>query len=367
MLVSIIIVNWNRIDYLKNCIESLLKSSHQELEIIVVDNGSSDGSFGYIHELMQHDRRFVVHRNEENLGFALPSNQGAELATGDVLFCLNNDTIVASDCIAKVLAFLKENPKAGVVQPRLMQNETLMDEQGNVLMNNGYLLHFGFNCELSETFLQNYPIFSVKGAAFFVTRKVYEKIGLFRPEFFAFYEETDFCHRCWLAGFPVYYFGQAEVLHIGHVTARQFKQEKPVWIWHKSYYNRLVSLATLLSAKSIFRILSCHIFISLAALPILFVKGEHNIAKAIIWAHWDLIKNIKAICKQRKAIRSNLSGFTEDDLFHSFGLMTKPPPGYMLALAANRLDKYWEERENKHTIEQLISSLQKTAFATHVD
>ncbi|MFO7937196.1 MAG: glycosyltransferase family 2 protein [Kiritimatiellia bacterium] len=360
-LVSIIIVNWNKVEYLRNCIESLLESTYKSIEIIVVDNGSADGSAEYLKHLIQTQKNVKAIFNKENLGFAGPSNQGAEIADGELLFLLNNDTIIDRNCIEEVVIFFNEHPEASVVQPRLMQNEELMDEQGNVLLTNGFLLHFGYNCILKPVFKATYPVFSVKGAAFFIRREVYTQIGLFRPEFFAFYEETDFCHRCWLAGFPVYYMGKAVVMHIGHITAAQFKKEKPVWIWEKSIYNRFVSLATLLSAKSLMRIFVPHLLLSLLTAPILHIKGRKNIAKATISALCSFIKNIRHIQRQRQCIHKQLDGYSEKQIFDELGLITRPPKGYLWASAKGNLSEYWKKPQTEKYINDLIAKLSKNS------
>jgi len=359
--ISIVIVTWNKIDYLQDCVESLFNSTYKNFEIIIVDNGSDDGSVEYIMELQKKYPNIKAIFNKENLGFSTPSNQGARIATGDLIFLLNNDTVVDYFCLESVVMFVKENPNVAVIQPRIMQTETIMDEQGNVLMNNGYLLHFGFGEKISPLFYQTYPVFSVKGAAFFVTRKAYEQVGLFRDEYFAFYEETDFCHRCWLAGLPVFYFGGATVQHIGHGTAGEIKKKEPVLIWYQAYRNRLISLFTLLSRKRLFTVLLPHIFMTICSSPVFILLGKKSIFIGIVKSNLYLIANFRSLIKQRKYFKSTLNGFTEDEIFKRFKLFISPPRGYMLSLATNKHHEFWRKSVNVELRNKYIEGLkQKT-------
>ena len=115
--VSVIIPHWNGIDILKDCLDSLTKSSYPNLEIIVVDNASTDGSSEWI-SYKYPDINLI--QNTKNHGYAGGCNIGAEQSSGDYLIFLNNDTVHNEDFIERLADFLNLNPQVSAVQPKIL-------------------------------------------------------------------------------------------------------------------------------------------------------------------------------------------------------------------------------------------------------
>ena len=115
--VSVIIPHWNGIDILSDCLESLSKNTYPNLEIIVVDNASTDASSEWV-SLHYPDIKLV--QNNKNYGYAGGCNKGAKVSLGDYLIFLNNDTIHNEDFIEHLADFLNLNPQVSAVQPKIL-------------------------------------------------------------------------------------------------------------------------------------------------------------------------------------------------------------------------------------------------------
>ena len=116
MRVSIIIVNWNGLQHLPDCLESLERQSFRDFEVILVDNGSSDGSLQYLRD--QHPAVRLVPL-PENRGFAGGNNAALPLAQGEYLVTLNNDTKADPGFLAELVAVADAHPKTGMVASRI--------------------------------------------------------------------------------------------------------------------------------------------------------------------------------------------------------------------------------------------------------
>src|SRR3989344_4137683 len=129
-LVSIIIVNWNGGEVFRNCLKTLKALKFSDYELIIVDNGSSDGT-----------QELANIKNKNNLGFANGNNQGYEKSRGKYVWLLNNDTLVKPDILTKLVKYLDQNPDVGVVQPkiRIMDKPELLDNAGSFLTRSGFL------------------------------------------------------------------------------------------------------------------------------------------------------------------------------------------------------------------------------------
>ena len=117
--VSIIIPHWNGIEVLSECLESLEKTTYPNLEIIVVDNASSDGSQDWV---SLHYPNIKLIENNTNLGYAGGCNKGAKVSTGDYLVFLNNDTIHENNWIETLADFLNLNSEVSAVQPKILNH-----------------------------------------------------------------------------------------------------------------------------------------------------------------------------------------------------------------------------------------------------
>jgi len=216
--VSIIVLNWNGLIDTKECLESLQNVMYENKEIIVVDNGSSDGSQEYIRQ-NYHD--VILLANNENLGFAEGNNKGIQIALkngADYIFLLNNDTIVDNDVILKLIEITKTDVKIGFIGPKIYY----YDEPIRIWSAGGKLSkwfihsggkHIGYRKIDRGQFDYVKETDYVSGCAILIKKSVFEKIGLFDPQFFCYYEEADLIIRSKQMGFKVIFVPKAKVWH----------------------------------------------------------------------------------------------------------------------------------------------------------
>ncbi|MDX2003151.1 MAG: glycosyltransferase family 2 protein [Chitinophagales bacterium] len=211
--VSIISVNFNQCQVTCDMLDSLRHISYQNVEIIVVDNGSKEDCS----VIKQAYPEVIFIRSEENLGFAGGNNLGFEVASGDYILLLNNDTEVASGFLEPLLDTFAKHPKAGIVSPKLIffYSDRLIQYAGTGNIN-------ALTCR-GEThgFMQpDGPAFSFEaktslahGACMMISRAAVEAAGTLDASYFLCYEEYDYCERVKQLGFEIYYNGHSEVLH----------------------------------------------------------------------------------------------------------------------------------------------------------
>lgn len=212
-LTSIILVTHNEWAYTQSCLESIHQFTDEPIEIIVVDNGSTDGTPDY---LSSH-QNVRLKRNAENRGFPAAVNQGLAIANGENLLLLNNDTIVTTGWLRKQLIHLQENSSIGVIGP--CSNNVSGPQQIPVSYRNlsdldGFAWRWGQ--EHSGQFVQAKRIV---GFCFLFRREVYEQLGGLDERFgVGCFEDDDFCRRAIDAGYQVGIARDAFVHHFGSRT-----------------------------------------------------------------------------------------------------------------------------------------------------
>ena len=203
-LISLVIPLYNQLHYTKQCIESIRRCTTVPYELILVDNGSSDGTREY---LLQQEATVIA--NEVNLGCAKAWNQGVKASHGSVIGILNNDIVVTPGWLEELVAFL-EKTNHGIVSPALREGPLTYDLDR-------YALEFVDACRKATRH-------DVHAPCFLVTRHVFEKVGLF-DEGFAYggCEDIDFFWRAKAAGFSVGITGSVLVHHFGMITQKAIK------------------------------------------------------------------------------------------------------------------------------------------------
>lgn len=301
-LVSIIIVNWNGKDVLGDCLRSLAKLHYPNWELILVDNGSADGSEKLTNLVSKQAKRIKLIINKENVGFAKANNQGYVGARGKYVLLLNNDTQVNEDLLSLLVKRISKDPKIGVIQPkvRLMAKPSHLDTVGSYLTITGFLQHWGYLQKDSDEFSRETLIFSAKGACMLIRREVIEKVGLFDDDFGSYFEETDFCWRVFLAGYIIIYYPDAEILHkVGYSSKRQDQ----IFVNYNAFKNRIASLLKNLELVSLLIFVPIHLAIILGLAVYYLITGQFNKSRMIVESiGWNII-NLKSIWRKRYTIR----------------------------------------------------------------
>jgi GT2 family glycosyltransferase len=208
--VSIIIVNLNGKKWLEKCFKSVLASDypHDKFEIILVDNGSTDGSVKFVKDLFRNDTRIKVLCNERNLGWSPANNQGMKLAKGEILICLSNDMEVDPRWLKEIVNMMRSDSSIGIVPC----NSISMWDRKTFDSGMNFLDKYGFAYSYAP---QEKPrqVFFAEGMAFAIRKHVFEEIGGFDDYYFMEYDDMDLSWRARLAGYKVFFCPTSLVYH----------------------------------------------------------------------------------------------------------------------------------------------------------
>lgn len=214
---SIIIVTYNNLVFTRLCLTSVLASTmYPNSEIIVVDNGSTDGTITYLHQLTQLYGHVRILCNDNNRGFAFANNQGLMVARGDVLVLLNNDTIVPPGWLADLLKHL-EDPTVGAVGP--VTNRICNEAQIDVPYHT-----YGEFVRFAQEYTQAHAgeVFDIRMLAMFcmaMRRDVFERVGPIDERFeVGMLEDEDYSMRVRAAGYRVVCAEDAFVHHFSQAS-----------------------------------------------------------------------------------------------------------------------------------------------------
>jgi GT2 family glycosyltransferase len=240
--ISIIIVNYNSGEFLRNCITSLLPSS-LEMEIIVVDNASIDDSL----DILDVHPKITIIKNSKNLGFSAGCNIGIKASSADYLLFLNPDCTISHDTITQLLDYLQAHDQAGMVGGLLVNPDgteqgggrraiptpwrTLVRALGLTRFSNRWPYLFE-DFHLHKQPLPSEPteVEAISGACMLVKREILEDIGLWDEGYFLHCEDLDYCMRFRKNGWKIMFLPQAKVVHEHGACSKS----RPIFVeWHK--------------------------------------------------------------------------------------------------------------------------------------
>lgn len=237
--VSVIIVNWNGRNWLETCLPALVRQTYQNVEIIVVDNGSTDGSLSWLGENWPHVR---VLAQQHNTGFARANNIGIRASSSAYVATLNNDTRPDPACLEELVTAVS-SPDVGMAAARIAQWNApdRLDSAGIEVDRAGIAWQRGWDRPVSEA-EDSQDVFGPSAAAALYRRAMLDRIGLFDEDFFAYYEDVDLAWRAQLAGWRCRYAPAARVHHWHSATAATMPARKlylisrnKIWTLLKNY------------------------------------------------------------------------------------------------------------------------------------
>jgi GT2 family glycosyltransferase len=246
-VISVVVVNWNGLPVIESCLESILCQTYQPLEVIVVDNGSGDGSPDLVRNRFPHVRLIV---NGKNLGFGGGNNIGIRASQGQYIMVLNNDTRLDPRCIELLMQSLERDQRFGASTPKILLNheDNLIDAAGIAIYPDGLSIGRG-RLEPGERYDEETEVFCASGCAGLFRREMLDEIGLFDEDFFAYAEDTDLGWRARLAGWKAYYVPQAIVYHhhskiFGTYSTRKafLVERNRIWVALKNFPPSLLCL-----------------------------------------------------------------------------------------------------------------------------
>lgn len=222
--VAVVIPSWNSVDDLRRCLASLWTQAGIELELMVVDNGSVDGSVEYLREIG------IPHIPlPRNLGFATAVNLGFQSTTAEAVMALNSDTVLEPDALSRLAAALFADQETGGVQPRILtlvrnrdqspaDPEAVIYSLGQALTTDGRAREIGKGLRQGVPDREPREIFGVCGAACLFRRKMLAAVGGYDERYFAFYEDVDLNVRARIQGWRFRLAPDAVVWHVGNAS-----------------------------------------------------------------------------------------------------------------------------------------------------
>lgn len=327
---SIIVPTFNAKPFLSHTVEAIIKSQAKNYEIIIVDNGSTDGTIESL------TKKFSSHLSKirflslgKNYGPAKARNEGVKSATGTYLAFLDSDTEVDPLWADEALSCFRANKKVAAIQCKLLllNDRKSLDYVGEYLSNIGFLTQLAPHGEVDRG-QYDFPnkILAAKSAGMFITKEAFEKIGGFDEDYFIFVEETDLGWRLWLAGYQVVLCPKSVVYH--HFSATKDIVDKSFNNYLVRFHgtkNYILTLYKNLSPRYLISILPVHLVLWLGLAMYLVITGNFrsglNILKGILWHLPNFIKNTK----KRRVVQKRRT-VSDKTLFEEYGLMKNISP-----------------------------------------
>lgn len=235
MRASIIIVNWNGLKHLPECLDSLASQSCRDFEVVVVDNGSVDGSVAYLKGRPE----VKLVELPENTGFAAGNNAGLAAASGRYIVTLNNDTRADKEWLERLLAVADVHPRAGMVASRILSHHEpdRIDSLGISVCRDGMSRGAFRGRRFSgETVPEVAEILLPSACVALYRREMIDETGFFDPDFFAYCEDTDLGLRGRLAGWGALLARDAVVYHKYSMTSGAFSPLKLYLVERNHYF-----------------------------------------------------------------------------------------------------------------------------------
>ena len=224
-MVSVVILNYNGKKYLgdilDNCIKSVLNSSYPKIEVIIVDNASTDGSIDHLKNIFKNNNKIKYKLLKNNYGMAKGNNEGIKVSKGDYILLLNSDTFVPRETIEKMVEVMLDNSNIGALGCKILNPDGSTQSTGEDLRKLFRSISKNRNDKKSPISGINYVDWII-GAAMMLKKSILQNTGIFYEYYWAFYEEIDLCYRIKQLDYDVACYLDTTIIHYGNLTAKHF-------------------------------------------------------------------------------------------------------------------------------------------------
>lgn len=316
----VVIANWNGKEFLKECLNSLKLQTYHNFKTIIIDNGSTDGSFSFLKE-NYYEAEII--KLEKNTGFAHANNLAIRKAFEDketkYIITLNNDTKTDPGYLKNLISCAKRHPEAGSFQPKVINfyDKNIIDSVGVLIYLDASAINRGQKEIDNGQYDDEEEIFGASASAALYTREALERIKLpggdyFDSDYFAYYEDVDLAWRLRLDGFSSYYCPDAKVYHVHSATGKNYSPFKSFHIHRNQYYNIIKNLPF------------CFMLRALAFMPVRYSfqvysilrkkgpaaklsenAGKGGFIKLMSKSWWQVLQNLPILLKKRRFIQQN--------------------------------------------------------------
>ena len=322
--VAVVIVTWNGLEHLRVCLPALYQQSYLDFKIILVDNGSEDGTPDYVRAEYPEVELIALPVNQ---GFAGPNNLGFNKALADpetrYIVALNNDTKPEPTYLEELVACAERHPDAGSVQAKVINffDPDRLDSTGILIAREMSAINRAQKEPDDGRYDLEEEIFGPSASASLYTREALGRVMLpfgserqeyFDSSYFAYYEDVDLAWRLRLAGFSSYYTPLARVYHVHSATGKNYSPFKAFHIHRNHFYNIiknlplpfLLSMIALVPVRYV--LLLCSVFKKQGASAELssnVKKGESGLVKIVIRSWLEVLRNLPHLLRKRKYIQ----------------------------------------------------------------
>jgi hypothetical protein len=292
--VAVVILNWNGIKYLRDFLPSVLASTWPALEIVMGDNGSTDGSVAFVKSVYP---TVTIIENKGNYGFTGGYNRVLTQVNADYYILLNSDVEVEPGWIEPVIAQMESDERIAAAAPKIksFDSKDYFEHAGAA---GGFIDKYGYPFCRGRIFYeieadrgqyeQPGEIFWASGAAMFIKKKCWDQAGGFDESFFAHMEEIDLCWRLKNMGYKVVYCPQSQVYHVGGGT---LNTENP-FKTYLNFRNNLLLLKNNLPFWKAFWVISIRFLMDFLALIRFLMEGKRKDAWAVTKAHQNFVRKL---------------------------------------------------------------------------
>jgi GT2 family glycosyltransferase len=290
------VVNWNGKELLQDCLGALQRQTYRCFTVILVDNGSNDGSVEFVNSYYPDIKTISL---PDNVGFSAANNIAIKTVKTEYVALLNNDAVADPLWLQSLLETLESCPEAGFAASKMLfyDNPGIIDRTGDGYTRAGTGLLRGRG-EPASSYNKQEWIFGACAAAALYRTRMLRDIGLFDEDFFLLYEDVDLSFRAQLRGYKCLYVPEAIVHHKGSgsiiydsPTSVYYSHRNLEWVYIKNMPAGLI-------LKTIFP----HIIYDIAAFFFFTARGR---SKDFIKAKWDALKGLKKALKKRRQIQDN--------------------------------------------------------------
>ena len=294
-LVSVIVLNFNGKQHLPVCLTALCNQTYTPIEILLVDNGSTDGSLDLVHENFRGVRTLAL---RENLGFCGGNNAGIRQARGEYIALLNNDTEADDRWIAESVFALEANPEAGFTASRirLFDRRDRLDTAGDLYFRTGYPGKRGFLLPDGPEFDKPEWVFGSCAGAAVYRRTMLDEIGLLDEDFFSYIEDTDLSFRAQLAGYRCLYVPTAVIYHKVGATAGQDSPLRQLWSHRNHWYTLIKNLPGALILEYAPQIIIAEVLVFYSA-----VRKQR--LRVFLKARVEVLRNLSRMISKRRKVQ----------------------------------------------------------------
>ncbi len=298
MKVTVIIITWNKLQLLKECLKSLKKQSFKPIQIIVVDNGSTDGTLEFLHH--QYSQIKII-SFQKNLGFSKAANEGIKASGTEYLILLNNDTVVDKDFIKYLVVALDKHKDSCGVTARIINffDKNILASAGDAMNDTGQAFSRGLGDNINN-WNKSDEVFLITGGASIFRKKSFRKIGYFDEDYFFSGEDSDWCFRAQLAGYKFWYEPKALVSHHHKATSKNLS--KRINYFH--FRNMTITIMKNFPWGLFFKKWR---FITIPLIhlnTIIYLTFKGYLKEALLADFW-IISHLAQIIKKRRLIQSN--------------------------------------------------------------